>query len=218
MHMPRHTGHADRGYAELAEMLCSEGFIALTFNFRGVGLSAGDFDLLAWPADLEAAVDYLYNHPAVDKERLGVAGFSGGALAALYAATRDPRIKALALCSTPADTSRISMKDVEEIVSKARESGSLRGIDQPGAAEKLKKDFELLNPVKLITYVSCPVLILHGGSDELVEPSQAEELYRLAKEPKRLEVVEGAPHKIRLHRGAMEKLVAWFRELWRPRA
>jgi len=210
---PREPG--DRGYAELAEMFCREGFASLVFNFRGVGLSGGDFDLFAWPADLEAAVDYLYNQGFVDKDRLGVAGFSGGALAALYAASRDPRIKALALCSTPADTSKIAMRDVEELVARARASQSLRGIDRPGAVEKLKRDLEALNPIGLISSISCPVLILHGGSDELIPPSQAEELYRRAREPKWLEIVEGAPHKIRLHRGAMERLVEWFRGLWR---
>lgn len=209
---------SDRGYSDLAEMFCREGFAALTFNFRGVGLSGGDFDLLAWPADLEAAVDYLYNQGFIDKDRLGVAGFSGGALAALYAASRDPRIKALALCSTPADTSKITMRDVEELVVKARESRSLRGIDQPGVEVKLKRDFEALNPLNLISSINCPIIILHGASDELVPPSQAEELYRRARGSKKLEIVEGAPHKIRLHREAMNKLVAWFRELWRSEA
>jgi len=208
----------DRGYAELAEMFCSEGFVAFTFSFRGTGLSGGDFDLSAWPADLEAALDYLYNHEAVDRGRLGVAGFSGGALAALYVATRDPRVKALALCATPADTSRISLKDAEAVVARAREAGSLRGVDRPDAAAKLKKGFDLLNPMNLIGSLGCPLLILHGGSDELVDPRQAEELYRRAREPKRLEIVEGATHQLRLHRGAMERLVAWFKELWGPRA
>jgi dipeptidyl aminopeptidase/acylaminoacyl peptidase len=208
----------DRGYAELAEMFCGEGLAAFTFSFRGTGLSGGEFDLSAWPADLEAALDYLYNHEALDRGRLGVAGFSGGALAALYVAVRDPRVKALALCAAPADTSRMSLRDAEAVVAKAREAGSLRGIDKPNAAEKLKRDSALLNPINLIASLSCPLLILHGGSDELVDPRQAEELYRRAREPKRLEIVEGAPHQLRLHRGAMERLVAWFKELWGPKA
>ncbi|RLF17770.1 MAG: hypothetical protein DRN06_03130, partial [Thermoprotei archaeon] len=177
--------------------------------------SEGDFDLLAWPADLEAAIDYLYNHTLLDKERLGVAGFSGGALAALYVASRDPRVRALALCSMPGDTSRISLSALQETIKLARASGSLRGIDAPGTAEKLKKDFDLLNPKRVIKQVSPrPLLILHGSADELIDPKEAEEIFAEAPEPKQLIIVEGAPHKIRLHREAMEKLVSWFKTLW----
>ncbi len=210
---PRQPG--DRGYAELAELFCENGIAALTFNFRGTGESEGDFDLLAWPADLEAAIDYLYNHTLLDKERLGVAGFSGGALAALYVASRDPRVRALALCSMPGDTSRISLSALQETIKLARASGSLRGIDAPGTAEKLKKDFDLLNPKRIIKQVSPrPLLILHGSADELIDPKEAEEIFAEAPEPKQLIIVEGAPHKIRLHREAMEKLVSWFKTLW----
>ncbi|MEM4699722.1 MAG: alpha/beta fold hydrolase [Candidatus Nezhaarchaeales archaeon] len=211
---PREPG--DRGYADVAEAFCRRGVAALHFNFRGVGLSGGEFDLLAWPADLEAAIDFLYNHESVDRSRLGVAGFSGGALAALYVASRDPRVKALALCATPADTSKITLERAEETVAMARRSGSLRGVDRPGAALKLKRDFEALNPLSLISSVACPVLILHGEADELIPPSQAEELYRLARGPKRLRIVKGAGHKLRLYAEAVEELVKWFCELWLP--
>ncbi|MCX8205247.1 MAG: alpha/beta fold hydrolase [Candidatus Nezhaarchaeota archaeon] len=209
---PREPG--DRGYAEVAERFSRRGIAALTFNFRGVGVSEGEFDLFAWPADLEAAIDYLYNHKSVDTSRLGVAGFSGGALVALYVASRDARVKALALCATPADTSRVTVERAEEVVDMARKSGSLRGIDRPGAALKLKRDFEALNPLSLISSISCPVLVLHGEADELIPPSQAEELYRRAKEPKRLRIIKGAAHKLRLYPEAMEELVKWFYELW----
>ncbi|RLF15843.1 MAG: hypothetical protein DRJ97_02720 [Thermoprotei archaeon] len=210
---PRQPG--DRGYAEVAERLCSVGVAAMTFNFRGTGESGGEFDLMAWPADLEAAIDYLYNHPTVDKERLGVAGFSGGAVAALYAASVDPRIKAIALCACPGDTSKIPLTALEETIRMARESGSLRGVEVPNSALKLKRDFEALNPVKFIRRVHPrPLLILHGSADELIAVEEARRLYEEALEPKQLIIVEGAPHKLRLHQGAMEALASWFKELW----
>jgi predicted acyl esterase len=39
-------GPDDRGYPLLAERFCQEGFEVLIFNFRGAGLSEGDFDIL----------------------------------------------------------------------------------------------------------------------------------------------------------------------------
>jgi predicted acyl esterase len=46
-------GPDDRGYPLLAEWFCREGFFVLIFNFRGAGLSEGNFDLLGWARDLE---------------------------------------------------------------------------------------------------------------------------------------------------------------------
>ena len=43
----------DRGYPLLAERFCREGFEVLIFNFRGAGLSEGDFDILGRSRDLE---------------------------------------------------------------------------------------------------------------------------------------------------------------------
>jgi alpha/beta superfamily hydrolase len=42
----RVKGPDDRGYPLLAERFCQEGFFVLIFNFRGAGLSEGNFDLL----------------------------------------------------------------------------------------------------------------------------------------------------------------------------
>jgi alpha/beta superfamily hydrolase len=49
----------DRGYPLLAERFCREGFVVLIFNFRGAGLSGGNFDLRGWATDLEGALDIL---------------------------------------------------------------------------------------------------------------------------------------------------------------
>jgi len=49
----------DRGYPELAERICREGFAVFIFNFRGTGASGGNFDILGWTRDLKAIVDYL---------------------------------------------------------------------------------------------------------------------------------------------------------------
>ncbi|GAJ02877.1 unnamed protein product, partial [marine sediment metagenome] len=36
----------DRGYASLAEQVCSNDFAVLIFNFRGTGASGGNLDML----------------------------------------------------------------------------------------------------------------------------------------------------------------------------
>ena len=49
----------ERGWAILAEKFCDAGFVSMIFNFRGTGLSEGNFDMLGWAHDLTAALNEL---------------------------------------------------------------------------------------------------------------------------------------------------------------
>ena len=85
----------DRGYPLLAEKFCGQGFVTLIFNFRGSGESEGNFDILGWTRDLTAAIDYLYQIDEIDKSRVSVMGFSGGAATTVYCAAKDERISSV---------------------------------------------------------------------------------------------------------------------------
>jgi alpha/beta superfamily hydrolase len=72
----------------------------LRFNFRGVGNSGGSFgDGLGEQDDVKAALDYLSTLREVDRERIGLVGYSFGGMVALPVALTDKRVKQLALIS-----------------------------------------------------------------------------------------------------------------------
>jgi alpha/beta superfamily hydrolase len=76
------------------------GIGALRFNFRGVGGSQGSFgDGVGERADAVAALAHLRQLPQVDAGRVGIAGYSFGAAAALLAA--DESLRAVVAVSTP---------------------------------------------------------------------------------------------------------------------
>ncbi len=87
----------------IADRLAAEGYAAVAPNrFHRVteemlasGSAAGQFlNDLETIADMNATVDFLRNHPAIDGERIGIIGFcSGGRIAWLSAAT-NPHLKA----------------------------------------------------------------------------------------------------------------------------
>jgi uncharacterized protein len=84
----------------ICEGLCAEGMGALRFNFRGVGGSEGSFGGGSEERrDVRAALDYLEGEPAVDGGRIGLAGYSFGALVAL--AVVDERVQGVAAVSPP---------------------------------------------------------------------------------------------------------------------
>ena len=82
------------------EALSARGYVALRFNFRGVGESEGAFDQGKGEIqDVRAALERLTSLPEVDSERIGLAGYSFGAIVSAEAASG--ALRGLALISPP---------------------------------------------------------------------------------------------------------------------
>lgn len=82
------------------ETLVARGCAALRFNFRGVGGSDGAFDDgRGEQDDLRAALNCLAEQPEVDAKRLGLIGYSFGAMVAAEVASG--ALRALGLVSPP---------------------------------------------------------------------------------------------------------------------
>jgi alpha/beta superfamily hydrolase len=84
----------------ICQALAEAGIAALRFNFRGVGQSQGRFGGgMAEQDDARAALDLVLAAENIDKDRIGLAGYSfGGGVAAAVAAGEE-RIRMLALVS-----------------------------------------------------------------------------------------------------------------------
>lgn len=97
------------GYENLAVLLAERGFNVLELDFRGFGNSRnaqypefrGQMRATAskFPADVEAAYQYLIAHSAVDEQAIGVVGASCGASQAMFLAQNHESIKTLVVLS-----------------------------------------------------------------------------------------------------------------------
>jgi len=84
----------------ICEALAREGILAFRFNFRGVEGSEGVFGGgIEEQEDVKAALSFLSSMEGVDPGRIGLAGYSFGAMVALPVALQDGRVQALALIS-----------------------------------------------------------------------------------------------------------------------
>ncbi|MGH2585531.1 MAG: alpha/beta hydrolase [Dehalococcoidia bacterium] len=84
----------------LCQALVTRGIAALRFNFRGVGRSTGAYDDGRGEArDVATAIGVLAAREEINAERVGLVGYSFGAMMALAAA--DQRVQALGLVSPP---------------------------------------------------------------------------------------------------------------------
>lgn len=203
----------DKGYPELAQRFCQEGFLTLLFNFRGAGESQGNFDILGWTRDLASAIDCLYTVKDMDRSRLSVMGSSGGAAVAIYVAAHDPRITSVIAAASPADFSILGgSKGILDLLEHSRRVGIVKDPRFPPSVEDWAKGFQTVSPRRWIGHISPrPILILHGSDDELVPVSQAWELYRHAGEPKEIRVIPGAGHRLRLEQKAMSAALEWLK-------
>lgn len=157
--------------------LAERGFDVLIFDYRGYGRSGGEPEgERELYADADAAYDFLTKGRGVAPGRLVLYGQSLGTVAAIDVASR------------------------RECGALLAESGLSSAADMAGAIMPWLPRFvrgltkNKLDSASKIARVSCPVLVVHGGRDELIPAEQGRRLYDAAREPKRLQIIEGAGH------------------------
>ena len=202
-----------RGYRPLAEKIGRQGFVVFTFNFRGTGSSSGNFDILGWTRDLKAVIDYLCHLPEVDRSRLSLLGFSGGAAVSIYVSAHDSRVSSVVSCACPTEFALLTEGiDSSSLINHFRDINAIRDNDFPYSAEEWFNDFKLFCPIKYVTGIAPrPLLLVHGSKDELVEVSHAHRLYDRAGEPKQITIVKGAGHRLRRSNRAMTTVIDWLK-------
>jgi hypothetical protein len=86
----------------ISKALSQTSFISLKFNFRGVGVSEGEFSQgIGEQEDVAAAISFVSSVKEVDPSKIALVGYSAGAAFGLPVAVKDDRIKALVAISPP---------------------------------------------------------------------------------------------------------------------
>ena len=161
----------------VGKALAARGLDVLVFDYRGYGRSGGEAtgerELYA---DADAAYDFLTKERGVAPRDLVLYGQSLGTAAAVDVASRR-ECRALVVesgLSSAADMAGEIMPWLPRFV---------RGLTK-----------NKLDSASKVGRAGCPVLVVHGGRDEIIPAAQGRRLYEAAREPKRLRIVEGAGH------------------------
>jgi dipeptidyl aminopeptidase/acylaminoacyl peptidase len=208
-------GPDDGGYPLLAEHFSEAGFFVLIFNFRGAGVSQGNFDLLGWARDLHGGLGYLALRPEVDPERIFLMGFSGGAAVSIYATAQQKGVAGLVACASPAEFQDLfTGKGLEDFLAYARDVGIIKDSNFPASIEEWENSFRAVRPLDWIGRIPPrPLLIIHGTEDDVVDVDHARNLYAGAGERAELFLIEGAGHRLRVDQRAMKKALEWLTRL-----
>jgi len=188
-------GTGRRECLPIALRFSAAGYNVLLFDFRAHGLSDGQFSSVGHHEtnDVIGAVQYLKQRPEVDPARIGVVGFSMGAVATIQAAAQCTDIAAVVADSAYAsflEAVRYSFRLVSRLP-----HFPVAPIAMHWAKWMVHVDVNQLRPVDVIGRIAPrPILLTHGTRDEIVPLRHAYTLFKAADEPKDLWVVADARH------------------------
>jgi fermentation-respiration switch protein FrsA (DUF1100 family) len=188
-------GTGRRECLPMALRFSAAGYNVLCFDFRAHGMSDGQFSSVGMHEtnDVIGAVAYLKQRPEVDPQRIGVVGFSMGAVATIQAAAQCLDIAAVVADSGYAsfiEAVRYSFRLVARLP-----HFPVAPIAMHWAKWMVHVDPSQLRPVDVIGRIAPrPILLTHGTLDEIVPVRHAYTLFKAADEPKELWIVPGAHH------------------------
>jgi pimeloyl-ACP methyl ester carboxylesterase len=194
---------------QIAGGLADAGFLVLRYDKRGVGQSGGRLEsagLSDYADDLRAAVKVLGDRKDVDARRIFVLGHSEGGSVAMIAAAQDRRIAGVGLLATPGITGAdLVLQQQSHLLDRANATEAERqekialqrrihdavitgkGWESLPTAVRQQVDnpeFQSLltfDPAKVLPDMRQAILILQGGLDTQVAPSNADRLEELAR-------------------------------------
>ena len=157
-------------------------------------------------------MDYLWALPEIDRSRLALMGFSGGAAVSVYVASLDDRASHIVACACPARFSFTERDEPQKIVEHFRNLGAIRDDMFPPSVKEWFDGFYIISPVTYVAGISPrPLLLVHGSQDDVVPVTHAEEMYAQAGQPRDLVIVDGAGHRLRQDDGAMAIVIDWLK-------
>ena len=162
------------GMLGLARALHDAGYGVLMFDLRGCGSSADDVFTAGWRERLDVlgALDCLIAMGA-DRSRIGVIGFSLGAVATALACTT-PNLAAAVVCEGSFSSFDAFLK---------AELGNripMLGLVRHGMSAFFKLAYgygiQQVSPTKALAESEVPVMLIHGRADEVVPVKHAYEI------------------------------------------
>ncbi len=154
------------------------GFSVLLIDYRGYGLSEGNFPTeTSVYQDAVAAWDYLVKQRQINPSQIFIYGHSLGGAIAIDLAVQHPEAAGLIV-----ESSFTSIRDI---------------VDHQGLYRIFPVDLLLhqrFDSISKVRSLKMPVLFIHGTADWQIPAAMSQLLYEAAPEPKQLILIPGAGH------------------------
>jgi pimeloyl-ACP methyl ester carboxylesterase len=177
----------------LAGDIVSTGKQLLTFDFSFSGESGGSIkqlSMLQEVGDLASAVDYM---KGLGMQKIHLMGSSmGAAVTLVYASENRNGIASLILIATPVDLKGIFLSDTGLTDVDSIPENGYAIIDGKPVRKEFFREVNSIDMPGALNKISVPVLAIHGGRDETVDPGNVELLGKyLGKGLKKIIIPDG---------------------------
>src|SRR6266568_3837892 len=182
-----------QGSLGISAALWRKGFNVILYSYRGwpgsdrAPITFGIKEVL----ELEAVIAFARKR--IPKARIGLLGYSMGAVVTLLGAAGEPGVQALVLDSPFSDLRTVL---IENVRTRARLPGTpfvwLAGLMLRARSGSKLAD---CSPISVLSSLEPrPLFFIHGGADRITNVNHSRRLYDAYRGPREIWIVQGAPH------------------------
>lgn len=182
-----------QGALGIAVALWRKGFNVVLYSYRGMPgsdrapITFGVKEVL----ELQAAIAFARKR--IPNARIGLLGYSMGAVVSLLGAAGEPGVEALVLDSPFSDLRKLLVENVRH---RARLPGTpfvwLAGLMLRARSGSRLAD---CSPISVLSSLEPrPLFFIHGGADDITSVNHSRRLYDAYRGPREIWIVQGAPH------------------------
>ncbi|HEY1455813.1 MAG TPA: alpha/beta fold hydrolase [Candidatus Dormibacteraeota bacterium] len=187
-----HKGQRE-GALGIAVALWRKGFNVILYSYRG--MPGSDRALVTFGINevLELQAVVAFARKRIANARIGLLGYSMGAVVSILGAAGEPGVQALVLDSPFSDLRRL-------LVDNVRSATKLPGTPFVWLAGSMfwlrtRKRLGDCNPMAVLSSLeSRPLFFIHGGADRMTSVNHSRRLYDAYRGPREIWIVQGAPH------------------------
>ena len=183
-------------YVQLARLLAQSGINAITFDFRGSGESDGRFEEMLVTEEVDDAhrvLSWTRSQSYVDRQRIGVIGFSLGGLVAACVSNGPVELQSLVLLA-PTTVNNLN-RHAKQAMDKV--AGPQITVGPHRLHPNFFNDLQTLKPLQDVIARPRPTLLVQGTADTAVPPAVSDEYVdaiRTAGVELEYRAIEGAGH------------------------
>ena len=177
----------------ISAALWRKGFNVILYSYRGMPGSDRAPITMGIKEVLELQAVIAFARKRISNARIGLLGFSMGAVVSLLGAAGEPGVQALVLDSPFSDLRTVLVENV-------RSASKLPGSPFVWLANcmlwlRTKSWMSECSPREVLSSLEPrPLFFIHGGADEITSVNHSRRLYDAYRGPREIWIVQGAPH------------------------
>ena len=182
-----------QGALGIAVALWRKGFNVILYSYRGMSGSDRAPVTFGIKEVLELQAVVAFARKRIPNARIGLLGYSMGAVVSLLGAAGEPGVEALVLDSPFSDLRSLLIENVWR-------RGRLPGrpfVWMAGVMLRLRTGSRMADcsPISVLSALEPrPLFFIHGGADEITSVNHSRRLYDAYRGPREIWIVQGAPH------------------------